>query len=304
MLLMLSLVVAGLSIGLPRQALEAVGGIGFSRPAVSEAPLPPPRADTDLQARLESAGAISSGHLAVTVLDLEGGAMAALDGDRAMPAASLFKLPILIEVLAQQHVRRLDPDRLVEVRPEDWTDGSGLLQARVGERFSVRDLTRLMIQESDNIAALVLLSAVGSDNVNSTLDRLGLSGTRVVDRRRGEVGEHVTTARDSAKLLSLIAAGQFIDADVSEQALRLLELKQANTWLAEDLPWWVKVAHKWGDLPEARHDAGVVFTPRGAFVAAILTEGVPPDEARRAIARIARAAYDYLGSARRDRSKS
>ena len=75
------------------------------------------------------------------MLDLEGGGEASRDADRPFPAASLFKLPILVEVLAQQEVHRLDPDQLLEIRAEDWTDGSGVLQARVGDRLTVRELT-------------------------------------------------------------------------------------------------------------------------------------------------------------------
>jgi hypothetical protein len=38
-----------------------------------------------------------------------------------------------------------------------------------------------------------------------------------------------------------------------------------------------------------------VFTPRGSFVAVVLTEAAPPGEAEHAISGSARAAYDYLG---------
>ena len=75
-----------------------------------------------------------------------------------------------------------------------------------------------------------------------------------------------------------------------------LELKQSVAWLADGLPFWVKVAHKWGDLPEARHDAGVVFTPRGSYVVAVLTEGAQPDEAAALIARASRIGYDNLAA--------
>jgi beta-lactamase class A len=151
-----------------------------------------------------------------------------------------------------------------------------------------------MVQESDNIAALVLLDAVGASNVNARLAQLGLEGTRVVDTRRGERGQHTTTAADMARLLVAMARGQLIDAQVSEAALRLLELQQAHTWLTESLPWFVRVAHKWGDLPEARNDVGIVFTPRGNFVAAVLTEDARPEEAQRAIARTSLAMYESL----------
>jgi len=276
----------------PSLVLEAVRGVLFVRPPVTAFAPRAAQPDPSLQARIESAASVPSGRLASVVFDLESGAQASVDAERSFPAASLFKLPILAEALRQD----LDPNRLLEIRPEDWTDGSGVLQARVGEQLSVAELERLMIQDSDNIAALVLLDAVGIDNVNANLARLGLSGTHLVDHRRGESGDHVTTAADTAHLLELIATGRLVSPSASEQAMSLLELHQANTWLGDDLPWWlnVKVAHKWGDLPEARHDAGVVYSVRGSFVAVVLTEGMPPDAARQAIARTAGAALAAL----------
>jgi len=38
-----------------------------------------------------------------------------------------------------------------------------------------------------------------------------------------------------------------------------------------------------------------VFTPRGSYVVAVLTEDAMPDESASLIARTSRMAYDYLG---------
>jgi beta-lactamase class A len=298
-LLVLVIAVGVLSLGScnPFAVVEPIQGISYTRPPAASVAAATPHEDVALESRLDKAAVVSRGLVGIYVQALDGGAVAATNADRSFPAASLFKLPIMVEVLTQQELHRLDPDEPLEIRPEDWTDGSGVLQARVGDRLPVRELLRLMIQESDNIAALVLLNAVGADDVNATLDKLGMSGTRVVDRRTGEEGDNVTTARDMGTLMAAIGSGQLIDADVSEAALKLLEAKQSESWLTDGLPWWVKVAHKWGDLPGARNDAGVVFTPRGNYVAVVLTEDAPPDEAAQAIARTSAAAYDYLGSA-------
>ena len=40
---------------------------------------------------------------------------------------------------------------------------------------------------------------------------------------------------------------------------------------------------------------GVVFSPRGSYVLAVLTEGGQPEEAAAAIGRASRAAYDFVG---------
>lgn len=291
------LVVGLISIG-PSTLFEGVRDLTYVRPAPAPEPISPPslHPDPELQARLDGvAAALSQGSLSASVVDLRSGATASVDGDRAFPAASLFKLPILVTVLSQEDAGLLDDDDLLEIRPEDWTDGSGVLQARVGERLPVHELLRLMVQESDNIAALVLLDAVGVDQVNATCESLGLSATHLVDHRRGDSGEHTTSADDMSMLLRAAAIGELVNPRVSERTVRLLELKQANAWLSEELPFWVRVAHKWGDLPTARNDVGIVYTPRGSFVVAVLSRDGQPEEVEHSIARAARTAYDFLG---------
>lgn len=288
-------VVAAVSLG-PGTLGDLISGITFVRPPAAHVAMPVAHADQGLQTRLQAVSVLmSQGTLAAAIVDLQSGASASVDADRAFPAASLFKLPLLVETLAEEDRGQLDAERRLEIRPEDWTDGSGVLQARVGEQLTVRELTRLMIQDSDNIAALVLLDAVGVARTNATAEALGLHSTRLVDHRAGDTGEHTTSAADMAQLLVGLAGGQVFNQHVSEQALSLLELKQTVTWLADGLPFWIKVAHKWGDLPQARNDAGVVFTPRGSYVVVALTQGGLPEQSATLIARASRVGYDNLG---------
>ena len=298
----------GLLLVLLSAALWKLGALGwetfqhwmFTRPRLAQDQAlraAAPVMDPGLQRAVEEGAAGGSGVISVYVWDLTSGASAALAADRSLPAASLVKVPVLVEVLRQERLGRLDPNELLTIQPEHWTDGSGVLQAQVGRRYSVAQLTDLMIGQSDNIAARVLMDRVGVDNVNQTLAALGLTATHLQPlSNRGDSASHVTSAHDMASLFGLIASGGLVDPTTSEQALHMLEVQQANAWLADDLPWWVKLAHKWGDLPNARHDAGVVYTPRGRYVIAVLTENKPADEAAAAIARVSRAAFDRLGA--------
>jgi beta-lactamase class A len=292
--------VATASIG-PTTLVEMVRGLILTRPPAANLPAPPPRADPGLQSRLDDVtGSLARGSVGAVVVDLQSGARASVNADRAFPAASLFKLPILVAVLADEDAGRLDPERKLAIRPQDWTDGSGVLQARVGDQLSVRELTTLMIQDSDNIAALVLLDVVGVPSVNALTDQLGLPATHLVDHRADggsqDNVDHTTSAGDMAQLLVGMASGRLVNQRVSDQALGLLELKQATNWLGADLPFWVKIAHKWGDLPQARNDVGIVFTPRGSYVVAVVTQDSEPDAAASLISRTSRMAYDYLGA--------
>jgi beta-lactamase class A len=253
---------------------------------------PAPYLDPALESEIRKK-AIAPGTVSVSIRNITTGAQADVNGDEVLPAASLFKLPVLIEVIKQYRLRRFSLDDPVLIRHDQWTDGSGVLQARVGERFPVRELLRLMVAESDNIAALALADLVGVENVNRTMQSIGLEWTKVQDRRANRL-LHVTTARDMGMLLEVLATGQLVDREASEEAIRLLEMKQAQNWLDDRLPWYPRIAHKWGELPSVRHDAGILFTPRNTFVVVVMTQGADVASSSEVISTISRAAFDYF----------
>ena len=225
--------------------------------------------------------------LGAYVRNLSTGVGAGVSGDRRFPAASLYKLPVLVEVYRQQRLRAFNWDDELTIGRDDWADGSGVLQARVGDRLKIGELVQLMIVQSDNIAANMLTDLVGASRVNETMLALGLKNTRVIDRvsRERVPGHH---SRGHGPL-----AGDRRDRPpggraTSEEAIRLLETKQAQNWLADGLPWWGKLAHKWGDLPNARHDAGIIFTPHNQIVIVVMTEGASATAAAEEIKNISR----------------
>lgn len=245
----------------------------FTRPpiqtATPRAELPPATPE-GLQAVLQDVS-LPNGVVGLYVRNLATGVGAGVNADRKFAAASLYKIPVLVEVFKQQRLKRFGWDDELTIGPQHWTDGSGVLQARVGQSLRIGELLRLMIAESDNIAANMLVDLVGPANVNQTVASLGLRTTHVVDRFR-ENAQPTTSAEDMGRLLELIGSGRLVDAGTSEEAVRLLESPQAQSWLADGLPAWGKLAHKWGDVPNARHDAGIVFTPRNQIVVVVLTE--------------------------------
>jgi beta-lactamase class A len=184
-----------------------------------------------------------------------------------------------------------------------WVPGSGVLQARVGDSLPVRELLRLLIAESDNIAAMMLLDLTGLNNVNLSMQGMGLRQTRLLDYRvpgvlNTPIGPYQTTPADMGTLLELIATGQLVDPVGSEDALKLLESKQASELLSEGLPWWAKVAHKWGEIPGARHEAGIVFTPRGQYVVVVMTENLDPNGSGGYIRDLSRSIFEHFEKAR------
>lgn len=256
--------------------------------------------DTSLITVIEPAISPTIGTPGIYVKSLNNGAIASVGEDRVFPTASLFKVPILVELLRQQGLGMHDMGTKIRLQQKHWAEGAGVLQARIGEELTVRELAGLMIRVSDNVAALALLDLVGTDNVNLTLQANGLEKTRLRIGQTsrdwgGEPWENTTTAKEMGILLEKIATGKLLNEQGSKEALQLLSQEQQVAWLPTLLPPGVRVAHKSGELVGLRHDVGIVYAPRSQFVVVALTSDLADhQEAAKSIARISKIAYDYF----------
>ena len=99
------------------------------------------------------------------------------------PMASVFKLPIAVQVLSLVDRGQLALDQMIEVRQSDLSPGSGTIQSLLyqpGLILSVQNLLELMLVISDNTASDVLLRVAGGPQaVTEFLHAKGIEGIRV-----------------------------------------------------------------------------------------------------------------------------
>lgn len=192
-------------------------------------------------------------------------------------AASLLKVPIMVELYRQLAAERLSmPDHL-------------------------RSLLVPMITVSDNQAANQLLEIVGKDNVNQTMARLGLKNTVLNNpfsdgSTSSGSNPNQTTPMDMLTLFELLATDKLVTPEASRQMRDLLMQNRDNSKLKRDLPAEAIVAHKSGWFSGVSNDAGIVSTPRGSYVVAIMAEGpFDTDGGNRLVGAVSRAIYDVWG---------
>lgn len=219
--------------------------------------------------------------------------------DEPFPAASLMKLPLLLEVYRRFQEGLEDPETPVTLRPEDVVGGAGiLLELHPGLSLTLRDLARLMIVVSDNTASNMLLDRVGFPAVRELLARLGMGGTSLNRRfmeTPGPQGDNVTTARDCIRVLEALWSGRVLAEPWREEALNILRRQQFRERIPMRLPVTAVVANKTGELEGVRHDAALVEDRGKAFLLAVLTrEGREPWEVDSRVSRIARWCYDHV----------
>lgn len=194
----------------------------------------------------------------------------------------MIKLPIVMALYAEAAAGRLSLDERVAAGGR--VDGSGVLRhlADVAE-LSLRDLATLTVIVSDNTATNRLIERLGFDVVNRYLDAWGCPTTRLrramYEGERKRLGiENVMTARETVRLLGILARGELVDRGTSDAVLGVLARTQDELRLRRYLPDGAWVVHKSGWDEGIRNDAGVVRGSRPVLVAGLLSGLASPHE--------------------------
>jgi len=121
-----------------------------------------------------------TGHLGVGYKNLQSGEEFYLNGDVRFPAASVFKVPVLIELFNQLQDGAFSMDDLIELSAESVSLGSGILGVfSPGIKFTLKDYATLMMIVSDNTATDYIVNLLGKDKINATIKSMGLKNTTV-----------------------------------------------------------------------------------------------------------------------------
>ncbi len=241
--------------------------------------------DPELEQRVVDALGPELGAYGIMGRRLCDGRGVAINTDAVFYAASLFKLEVLYSVFKQRAEGRLDLEEVLVVTPYHASFDLETLPWAVGSAVSIRDLLEAMITFSDNTSAIVLYDRVGWNTVDRDMKELGLLNSVILEE------DLPTTAYDMFLLMDLIARGEAVDREASEEIMALLSRQRINNRLPVLLPAGTVVAHKTGEWLDATHDVGIVFAPQGSYVVAMLSRN-PWDIAREAA--LSALIYEYF----------
>lgn len=121
----------------------------------------------DLTARLQAIEGVFEGELGVYVQNLASGEAYSWRGDDPWYLASLIKIPVAAQVLAERQAGTLTLDERLTLAQSDFVDGAGPTNWHdPGTPISIRYLMEQMITVSDNTASDMLIDRVGLEAVN------------------------------------------------------------------------------------------------------------------------------------------
>jgi beta-lactamase class A len=277
-------------------------------------------------AALESTIRAFRGRMGVAAIDLRSGETIAIDADARFPTASTIKTAVMIEAWQQASDGRVRMDALVPLEASNKVGGSGVLQRlHDGLSLTVSDLVHLMIVLSDNTATNMLIERLGTARVNATLESFGLRETKlfrptfrdgradVLPELEREYGLGMTTPREMAKLMAVIAEGKAVNRQSSDAMMATLRRQQDRAMIPRNLPAieGLQIGNKTGTDEEkiagpngtkrhVRADAAIVTAPGLSYTIAIYAREVEDtrwgieNDALVTGARISRMVFDYF----------
>ena len=197
--------------------------------------------------------------------NLETGFVFEHNADYVHFGASISKAPYAMYIYKRAEAGLADLDRYVTFTWADWWGGSGVIHHgyQLGASFTVRELLRLNLSESDNNATLMLQRIHGLEGYRNFIREIGGSPN--------QIGNPVMNTNMTVSEAGLIARVIFdyLESDsIYSQEFRAALLDNQFPFIVSDYP----IASKTGwTAPHAWHDMAIVYAP-SPFILVIFSQ--------------------------------
>ena len=235
-----------------------------------------------------------------------------INPDMSFHPASTMKICLMMEVFhqAREGLFSLDDSLIIKNEFASIVDESAYslsadddsekdLYKLIGHPLPVRDLMRLMITVSSNLATNLLVECVTPERITAFMQELGADSLivrrGVEDNKAFRLGlNNESTARGFMNVLVKLERQEVVSEQDSNEMIGILLGQKFNEMIPAQLPADVRVAHKTGWTGKFYHDVGIIYPPNAKpIVLVILTNGFEKEEdAHPFVAMLAKKIYE------------
>ena len=234
---------------------------------------------------------------AVYFRDLNAGPWALVNGELLSAPSSLLKVPMAISIYKHADSK---PEFLNQTLrfgggedPDQEQYFSPIEHIQAGFTYSVEELVRFMVVDSDNAALYLLSSQLSSQELIDLYNKFGIDPPLV-----GKNGYQMDV-RTYASFFRTLFNASYLDQDQSEHLLSLLAQSTFTKGLPSGIPQGIPVAHKFGEAKFASgalqlHDCGIIYKPASPYLLCVMTHGNDYEAQAKNIADISRIIWNIL----------
>ncbi len=188
---------------------------------------------------------------------------------------SMIKVPIMICCLKeeQEHPGFLKSylyfDKAPQYLPDQKYQGFSI---KPGKKYSVEELLKYMIEDSDNNATYLLISNIQVKALYKIFTDL-----MIPDADKIETDTFRISVEEYSKFFRVLYNATYINKELSEFALSLLSKSKFREGLTKSIPTTVTVAHKFGEKGQYNildfSESGIIYYKNSPYLLTIMTGG-------------------------------
>jgi beta-lactamase class A len=230
-----------------------------------------------------------SGPISIYFEFLNTGANIQINNESRFYPASLVKLPSAM--VAMKKVEKGDwhmDSRLVLFETDKDPRYGTLHQQPVGTSFSIEELLRALLTQSDNTAHRILMRNLAENELGELKDAIGLDD---LFDEKSEV-----SAKEYSRLFRSLYISSFLNRDGSQKILDWLTQTPFDTMLPAGLPQETLFSHKIGEdnIEQNYLDSGIVYLPNRPYLITVMIKQHDQTRANALMKQISQAAYEYV----------
>lgn len=232
-----------------------------------------------------------NGNYSVVIKNLKTGEYYNLNENKKYTAASLYKLWTMGATFQLVQDGKLSMNKVMSAEIPTLNAAFSLgddAEATQGAiTMTVNEAIEQMITISHNYSAILLTYNIKNATVQDFLKDNGFTNSQTKTLPS-------TTPKDIASYFEKLYKGELVSKEASNEMLEILKRQELNDRIPKYLPEATVVAHKTGELYGVKHDAGIVYSPKGDYIIVLMSDTPSQAHAAEIEAKISKAIWEYF----------
>lgn len=219
------------------------------------------------------------------------GANISLNKDAEFYPASLLKIPVAMAVAKKIDKGEWKWNNKLVLMANDKDDKFGTLYKEpTGSIFTIEELVKMSLVDSDNTAHFILLRNLEVNEINEVYKHMGLDG--FLDTNGN------LSAKQYSVILRSLYNSSYLTEDSSQKIISFLTQEKFREYLGSGFPLDITFAHKIGtDTSQKIYlDSGIVYLKNRPYILIVMTKGKNEKEAQDIMKDISSLVYNYISA--------
>lgn len=225
---------------------------------------------------------------------LNTGANVSINQDERFWPASLSKMPTVFAVMkkVEEGEWKLTNELVLFSEDQDGRFGE-LYKKTPGTRFTIEELLKETLINSDNTAHSILVRNLSSEDYTDIFEALGME--ELFDQN------YDITAKEYSRIFRALYTASYLNRENSQKILKWLSETKFNEFLGAGVPLEVLFSHKIGEEFEqvVFLDSGIIYIPNRPVLITVMVEvkeGGDVTVAQEIMRELSKAAYTYVAN--------